>query len=106
MEHAENKQHRYELGDILREYASAFLSGHTLCPVQMKAMQDIMACRTAQMKGHLMQCDRCGYREQSYNSCRNRHCNKCQFIRQAIWADLLKGSFARKILSPGIYRSG
>ena len=98
MKQAENKKHRYELGDILREYAPAFLSGHTLCPVQMKAMQDIVACRTAQMKGHLMQCDRCGYREQSYNSCRNRHCNKCQFIRQAIWADLLKGR-----LLPGKY---
>lgn len=38
-----------------------------------------------------MQCDHCGYREQSWNSCRNRHCNKCRFIRQAIWSDKLKG---------------
>ena len=98
MEHAENKPHRYELGDILREHATNFLSDHTLCPVQLRAMHDIMACRTVQMKGHLAQCDQCGYREQSYNSCRNRHCNKCQFIRQAIWADKLKGR-----LLPGKY---
>lgn len=98
MKHTENKPHRNELGDILREHAADFLSGHTLCPVQLKAMQDIMGCRTAQMKGHLVQCDRCGYREQSYNSCRNRHCNKCQYIRQQVWADSLKGR-----LLPGKY---
>ena len=50
------------------------------------------------MEGHLSQCDRCGYREQSYNSCRNRHCNKCQFIRQSLWADKFKGK-----LLPGKY---
>ena len=98
MEHTENKPHQHELGAILKQHAHTFLSGHTLCPVQLKAMRDIMACRTAEMKGHLVQCDRCGYREQSYNSCRNRHCNKCQFIRQVMWADKLKGR-----LLPGKY---
>jgi len=98
MDSNENKHHRYELSDILREHVHTFLSSHTLCPVQLKAIHDIMACRTARMKGHLRQCDHCGYREQSYNSCRNRHCNKCQFIRQEIWADKLKGR-----LLPGKY---
>ena len=98
MSNTENKPHGFELADILREYEQAFLSTHTLCPVQLKAMRDIVACRTNQMEGHLCQCDSCGYREQSYNSCRNRHCNKCQFIRQSLWADKLKGK-----LLPGKY---
>ena len=91
MTNTENKPHGLELGDILREHAQDYLSTHTLCPVQLKAMKDIMACRTSQMKGHISRCNSCGYREQSYNSCRNRHCNKCQFIRQSLWADKLKG---------------
>jgi len=98
MTNTENKPHGIELADILREYEQAFLSRHTLCPVQLKAIRDIVACRTNQMQGHLTECDRCGYREQSYNSCRNRHCNKCQFIRQSLWAEKLKGK-----LLPGKY---
>jgi len=54
--------------------------------------------RTPNMKGHLSKCDNCGHYEQSYNSCRNRHCNKCQFMRQSIWVDNLKGK-----LLPGRY---
>ena len=98
MQATENRPHRYELADILREHANAFLSEHTLCPIQVKAIKDIMACRTSLMKGNLFICNNCGYTEQSYNSCRNRHCNKCQFIRQAIWADKLKAR-----LLPGKY---
>ena len=98
MTNTENKPHGYELADILREHAQDFLSAHTLCHMQLKAMKDIMICRTNKMKGHLNQCDSCGNREQSYNSCRNRHCNKCQLIRQSLWAEKLKGK-----LIPGKY---
>jgi hypothetical protein len=98
MQATENRPHKYELADILREHANTFLSTNTLCSVQMKAIKDIKSCRTAQMKGHLSQCNNCGYTEQSYNSCRNRHCNKCQFIRQTMWADKLKAK-----LLPGKY---
>ena len=98
MQTTENKPHKYELADILREHANAFFTEHSLCPVQLKAMRDITACRTAQMKAHLSQCNSCGHKEQSYNSCRNRHCNKCQFIRQTLWADKLKSK-----LLPGKY---
>ena len=98
MQATENRPHKYELADILREHANAFLSENNLCPVQMKAIEDIKSCRTAQMKGHLSQCNSCGHTEQSYNSCRNRHCNKCQFIRQTMWVDKLKAK-----LLPGKY---
>lgn len=98
MRATENKVYKYELADILREHSDAFLSEHSLCPIQLKAIRDITACRTAQMKGHLSQCNSCGHTEQSYNSCRNRHSNKCQFIRQTLWADKLKSK-----LLPGKY---
>ncbi|MEX2427833.1 MAG: IS91 family transposase [Bacteroidales bacterium] len=98
MQVIENRPHKYELADILRVHSDAFLSTHTLCSVQMKAIKDIKACRTAQMKGHKSQCNNCGHIEQSYNSCRNRHCNKCQFIRQSMWVDKLKTK-----LLPGKY---
>ena len=50
-------------------------------------MRDIEACRTAVLGGHLDRCDQCGHQEQSYNSCRNRHCPKCQCLRQARWVE-------------------
>lgn len=86
----ENKPQVNELGGILRVYGTDFLNTHALCPVQLKAMKDMTSCRTSEMKGHLSQCNNCGHSEQSYNSCRNRHCNKCQFIRQSLWAEKLK----------------
>lgn len=94
----ENRSFNFELSSILNQYGAAFKIKHNLCSVQEKAMDDIIACRTAKLKGHLSKCDRCGHKEQSYNSCRNRHCNKCQFIRQTMWADRLKGR-----LLPGKY---
>lgn len=93
-----NKPHSYELADILREGINAYLDQNSICQVQAKAIKDIIACRSSQMKGHLSRCNSCGFTEQSYNSCRNRHCNKCQFIRQTQWADKLKSK-----LLPGKY---
>jgi hypothetical protein len=98
MDYTENKAQRFELSEILKDYVPEFMGSHTLCPQQLKAINDIINCRSPDMKGHLTQCNHCGHREQSYNSCRNRHCNKCQFIRQTIWADSLKGK-----LIPGKY---
>lgn len=98
MDHLQNKPQPFELSEILRVYAPAFLASHKLCAQQLKAINDLINCRTSAMRGHLMQCSHCGHREQSYNSCRNRHCNKCQFLRQSIWADKLKGK-----LLPGKY---
>jgi len=60
---------------------------HILTPEQAKAMRDIERCRTAELGGHLDQCDHCGYSVPSYNSCRNRHCPKCQSLTQARWIE-------------------
>lgn len=73
-----------ELADVFRAYASKFGS---LTAAQHKAVQAIMACRTAALGGHVSRCDACGHREISYNSCRNRHCPKCQSLEQERWLD-------------------
>src|ERR1700690_2037278 len=52
---------------------------------QRKAFDDIRACRTAALGGHLDQCDQCGHCAISYNSCRNRSCPKCQAMARALW---------------------
>ncbi|MCW0485030.1 IS91 family transposase [Gaoshiqia sediminis] len=94
----ENKRQPVELADIIREYSPSLKANRKLCPEQHKAIDDMTACRTSELKGHLSVCDNCGHREQSYNSCRNRHCNKCQYMKQTIWVENLKGR-----LLPGKY---
>jgi hypothetical protein len=79
-----------EMADILHEYGPEYLKTHQMCPDQQKAYRAILNCRTAIMGGHLQQCDHCGYERPIYNSCRNRHCPKCQYIKQVQWVDMLK----------------
>jgi len=54
-------------------------------PEQQKVIHDIIACRTAELGGHVLVCDHCGCAEISYNSCRNRHCPQCQSLAKAKW---------------------
>ena len=58
-----------------------------LRPEQHAALRDIERCRTAVLGGHLDVCTECGYERPSYNSCRNRHCPKCQALAQARWIE-------------------
>jgi hypothetical protein len=88
----ENERQTIELSGIFRVCAEGFLQKHRLCPEQMKAFKAIMECRTFALGGHIKQCDSCGHIEQSYNSCRNRHCPKCQFIKKEKWVDKLAGN--------------
>jgi len=85
----ENKKQSIELADIFSGQATDFLRNHNLCPEQLKAFNAIMQCRTSALGGHVDRCDNCGYTRQSYNSCRNRHCPKCQFVKKAQWVDKL-----------------
>ncbi|WP_040414640.1 IS91 family transposase, partial [Cyclobacterium qasimii] len=57
---------------------------------QAKAYNDILDCRTAKMGSHTLTCDTCGKSRVSYNSCRNRHCPKCQYVRQLLWVEKLQ----------------
>jgi hypothetical protein len=80
---------RLEVADVLRRYGDTFRQkqGARLSSEQSRAMSAILACRTAALGGHVDVCDTCGDKSQSYNSCRNRHCPKCQSIARAKWLD-------------------
>jgi hypothetical protein len=80
---AEEPRRRYEVADVLRDHAH----GLRLSAVQARAVRDIVACRTERLGGHLEICRDCGFSRGSYNSCRNRHCPKCQILRQELWAE-------------------
>jgi Putative transposase/Transposase zinc-binding domain len=75
-----------EVAQIFRRHGPAYRKNHGLAPAQHQALRDIERCRTARLGGHLDACSRgCGYLAISYNSCRNRHCPKCQSLKQAQW---------------------
>jgi hypothetical protein len=87
---------RLEVAEVFRSCRDAFLHeyGAGLTPVQRRALNDVVACRTADLGGHVLECPKCGHQEVSYNSCGNRHCPKCQGTAAARWleaqaADLL-----------------
>lgn len=85
---------RLEVADIFRQHGYDFRLTHPLSPEQRRVMRAIERCRTAALGGHLEQCDTCGHQRIAYNSCRNRHCPKCQSLAKARWlearlADLL-----------------
>lgn len=88
----ENQKQAIEIADIFRANEEKLLSTHTRCPNQVKAYRAITRCRTAELGGHKEQCDQCGHSRQAYNSCRNRHCPKCQFVKKAQWVDKLAGN--------------
>jgi Putative transposase/Transposase zinc-binding domain len=76
-----------ELADILRVHGEAFRQAHAghLSLGQLKVMSAIEACRTAELGGHVARCDDCQRLAVSYNSCRNRHCPKCQGAAARAW---------------------
>jgi hypothetical protein len=75
----------YEVGDLFRQYGAAYREQHPLPLEHQRVMAAIESCRTAALGGHLEQCDRCGHQRPVYNSCRNRHCPKCQGLARASW---------------------
>jgi Putative transposase/Transposase zinc-binding domain len=75
----------YEVADVFRRYGGAYRERHRLPLEQQRVMAAIEACRTAALGGHLEACDRCGHQRPVYNSCRNRHCPKCQGLARARW---------------------
>ncbi len=78
-----------EVADVFRRYGDAYRQQHgaTLSTAQHRVMTAIELCRTAALGGHLEQCDACGHQRIAYNSCRNRHCPKCQSLAQAAWLE-------------------
>jgi len=78
---------RFEVGDIARAHAPALLREGGLRTQQLRVLSAITLCRTAALGGHLDQCTECGHERPSYNSCRNRHCPKCQALAQHRWLE-------------------
>jgi hypothetical protein len=78
-----------EVADVFRRYGNAYRERHdaTLPRAQRRVMTAIERCRTAALGGHVDQCDQCGHQRISYNSCRNRHCPKCQSLARAEWLE-------------------
>lgn len=78
---------KLEVADIFRRHGDAFRAaqGNRLTRPQRRVMAAIEACRTAALGGHVEQCEDCGETRVSYNSCRNRHCPKCQGLARAQW---------------------
>ena len=76
-----------EVAESMRQYGAAYLAryGHVTSGAQQRVLRAITLCRTAALGGHTTACDQCGYGESSYNSCRDRHCPKCQGSAQAVW---------------------
>jgi len=78
-----------EVADVIRLHREAFLAkyGRHLTSEQRRALHDLAACRTAVLGGHVERCLECGHERIAYNSCRNRHCPKCQALARARWLE-------------------
>jgi len=77
---------RHEVAEVLR-LAESSGRGAPLSRDQQRVVRHLLACRTAALGGHVDACDSCGHRTLSYNSCRDRHCPKCQGSATAEWLD-------------------
>lgn len=79
-----------EVQDIFRKYAGEYGERHHLSYAQTKAVRAIVNCRTSALGAHIDRCDQCGFEQISYNSCRNRHCPKCQTFAKEDWLERQK----------------
>lgn len=83
---------KYELADILRKYGKYYREKHKIPYHHHKVFNAIERCRTSALGGHIEKCgdETCGYVKISYNSCRNRHCPKCQGVQRDKWIEARK----------------
>lgn len=84
---AEEKRARPELADIFRCYGERFEQTHRTSASERKVIRAVTVCRTQELGGHVDRCDACGFERPAYNSCRNRHCPKCQSLANARWLE-------------------
>jgi hypothetical protein len=74
-----------DIGALFRRHGEHYRRTHALGAIERRALRDISVCRTGALGGHRRVCYRCSHQHAVYNSCRNRHCPKCQALRQARW---------------------
>lgn len=78
------------MADILNQYGEVYRQSKKLSLIELKVMNAIQACRTAKLGGHVDICEDCEHMRISYNSCRNRHCPKCQSLTKERWLERRK----------------
>jgi hypothetical protein len=88
-----------ELAHVFREYGADYRRTHRLPFSHRRVMQAIKNCRTSALGGHMEQCNVCGFQHPAYDSCRNRHCPKCQCLAKARWLEKQKS----KLLPVGAF---
>jgi hypothetical protein len=76
---------RFDIADIVREHRAALEAEQRLSVTERRVLTAIERCRTAALGGHVEVCRSCGHEQPAYNSCRNRHCPKCQCLAQERW---------------------
>ena len=80
-------QPQYEVADIIARFGESFQKKFKLNTYQLRTLEALRKCRTSALGGHKLRCNNCGKEHISYNSCRNRHCPKCQGLDQLSWAN-------------------
>ena len=78
---------KYEIAHIIEQFGNNFVQKHNPNSWTLRTLNALRICRTSALGGHVEKCDCCGKTRNSYNSCRNRHCPKCQSSKQAIWVE-------------------
>jgi hypothetical protein len=73
------------MAEIIRDYGDDFIQSYQVLKHHQRVLRAIKICRTAELGGHIDRCNECNYERVSYNSCRNRHCPKCQNTNRERW---------------------
>lgn len=81
----------YEVAEVVQRYGDSFLRNYRTSGEQRRVLRAIRRCRTAALGGHVEQCQDCEHRRIAYNSCRNRHCPKCQTRERERWLEREQG---------------
>ncbi|MGB0880737.1 MAG: IS91 family transposase [Polaribacter sp.] len=84
------QKNRFELSDVVQQFGKQFIKKHSLSSQQTKVLHNIVRCRTATLGGHKEVCNCCNKEQYSYNSCGDRHCPKCQHLKQINWIEKLQ----------------
>lgn len=95
---------RWEVADIFCRFGETYAQTHSVSPFEQRVIDNLIACRTVRLGGHTDICAQCGFERQAYNSCRNRHCPKCQTMTKAKWvearrAELLPTAYFHVVLT-------
>lgn len=75
----------YEVAEVIHKFEKSFLDKHPVNHQILKTLNAIKNCRTSALGGHVSHCNKCNHQHNSYNSCRNRHCPKCQASKREKW---------------------